>query len=129
MGKPSGVGAGAGAATALADSFAVVRAVGTSLPDVEYAVRYDGAPMLKMRGCFMACLALHPSAEPGSLTVRADFDDRALLLDEAPDTYYLTDHYRRHPVVLARLSRLDEAALRDLLSMSWRLTVPKARRR
>jgi hypothetical protein len=33
------------------------------------------------------------SAEPASLVVRVDFDDRAELLAAAPDVYYVTDHY------------------------------------
>lgn len=98
---------------------------GLSLPDVEAATRYDGSPVLKAGGCFVAGLASHPSAEPGSLVVRADLDERDRLLEDAPEVYYLTDYYCRHPVVLARLARLDRAALRDLLSVSLRLTRPR----
>lgn len=108
--------------------FDKVRRAGLSLPDVEAATRYDGAPVLRVGGAFMAALAAHPSAEPGSLVVRVDLEDRDVLLDEAPETYYLTDHYAPHPVVLARLSRLDDGALHDLLAVSRRLTLPKARR-
>ena len=50
-------------------------------------------------------------------------------MEDAPETYYLTEHYRKHPVVLVRLSQIDRDALRDLLSTSWRLTLPKARTR
>jgi hypothetical protein len=75
----------------------------------------------------MAGLATHPSAEPGTLVIRADLEHRDVLLEEAPDTYYLTDYYRRYPLVLARLRRLDREALRDLLSMSRRLTLSKRR--
>ena len=106
--------------TRLADLFDVVRRVGLGLPGVEAATRYDGSPMLKLGGCFMAGLAMHPSAEPGTLVVRMDLDDREALVDDAPETYYLTDYYRTHPVVLARLSRLDRDALHDLLTVSWR---------
>ena len=94
-----------------------------SLPGVEAATKYDGSPVLKVGGAFMAGVATHPSAEPETLVVRSGFEERALLLEEAPDTYYVTDHYRKHPVVLVRLSRLDTDALRDLLSVSWRLTM------
>ena len=48
---------------------------------------------------------------------------------DAPETYYLTDYDRTHPVVLVRLSRVGADALRDLLTMSWRLTLPKSRKR
>ena len=105
------------------DAFDRVRALGLTLPDVEVATKYDGSPMLKAAGSFMAGLAMHASAEPDTLVVRAASDQRELLLEEAPDTYYVTGYYRPHPVVLARLSRLDRAALRDLLMVSWRLTM------
>jgi len=72
-------------------------------------------------------LAMHTSAEPETLVVRADLEERQALLEEAPETYYLTDYYRKYPLVLARLSRLDRDALRDLLSMSRRLTLAKRR--
>ena len=75
----------------------------------------------------MAGLASHPSAEPASLVVRMDVEARQWLLEDAPETYYVTDYYQKHPVVLVRAARIDEAALRDLLSVSRRLTLAKAR--
>ena len=83
--------------------------------------------MLKTRGVFVAGLASHGSAEPGTLVVRCGFDERALLIEDAPETYYVTDYYQRYPVVLARLARIDRDALRDLLSVSWRMALKKAR--
>jgi hypothetical protein len=105
--------------------FARVARVGLGLPGVEAAVRYDGTPLLKVAGCFMASMATHPSAEPGTLVVRADLDQRQWLLDEAPETYYLTEFYGKYPLVLARLARLDRVSLRDLLAQSRRLTLAK----
>jgi hypothetical protein len=109
------------------DRFEMVRDVGLELPDVEAAVRYDGTPVLKRGGAFMAGLASHPSAEPNTLVVRYDADEREHLIEDAPETYYLTEYYRRYPLVLARLASLDRNALRDLLTVSWRLTAEKAR--
>ena len=111
------------------DAFAAVRAVGVTLPYVEEATRYDGSPVLKLGGAFMAGLAVHESVEPDTLVVRVALDQREYLLEEAPDTYYVTDYYRPHPIVLVRLSRIDAAALHDLLRMSWQVTLPKARLR
>jgi hypothetical protein len=107
------------------DCFEAVRTVGLALPGVESTTKYDGSPVLKVDGMFMAGLAMHPSAEPATLVVRADLEARELLIEDAPETYYLTDYYRTHPVVLVRLSRVDRDALRDLLSMSRRLTLAK----
>jgi len=106
--------------------FERVREVGLQLPDVEAATKYDGSPVLKARGCFMAGIAMHRSAEPASLVVRVGLEEREWLIEDAPETYYVTDYYRSHPVVLVRLSKLDRDALRDLLSTSWRLAVAKA---
>jgi hypothetical protein len=112
-----------------ADAFEIVRTVGLALPDVEATTRYDGSPVLKRGGSFMAGLATHPSAEPDTLVVRAGYEEREWLIEDAPETYYLTDYYRSYPLVLVRLSRIDRDALRDLLSVSWRLTAAKVRTR
>ena len=61
-------------------------------------------------------MALPPNAV---LTVRL----LDVSLADAPETYYVTDYYRPYPIVLARLSHLDAAALHDLLSVSHRLTL------
>ena len=119
---------GTGVRPRLADSFAPVKAVGLTFPDVEAVIRYDGSPGLKARGCFMAGLATHESAEPDSLVVRVNLDEREYLLEDAPETYYLTDFYRPYPIVLVRLAQVHRDALRDLLAVSWLLTVAKARK-
>jgi hypothetical protein len=110
------------------DWFAAVKAVGLTFPDVEAVIRYAGSPVLKARGCFMAGLATHESAEPGSLVVRVNIDERTYLLEDAPETYYVTDYYSKYPLVLVRLAHVGRDALRDLLAVSWRLTVAKARK-
>jgi hypothetical protein len=111
------------------DPFAVARTLGLKLAGVEGTTKYDGSPVLQVHGVFMAGLAMHPSAEPDTLVVRMNLDDRALLLDEAPETYYVTPYYQPHPVVLVRLSRVDSAALSDLLSGSRRLALEKTARK
>ena len=115
--------------THMLDAFEIVSTVGLELPGVVATTKYDGSPVLKLGGVFLAGLAAHPSAEPGTLVVRHGLEEREWLIEDAPETYYLTDYYRPYPLVLARLSRVDRDALRDLLSVSWRLTSAKARRR
>ena len=109
----------------VADAFAAVDALGRTLPGVTRIVRYDGAPGLVRDGRFLAAIAAHRSAEPDTLVVRVRPDARQYLLDEAPRTYYLTDHYRPHPVVLVRLRHLSPDALRDVLHTAWRLAAPR----
>jgi hypothetical protein len=109
-------------------AFDRVRRIGLTLPGVEATTRYDGSPRLTLGGCFLAGLATHESAEADTLVVRTVLEHRELLLEDAPDTYYVTDYYERYPLVLARLSALPDDALRDLLAMSRTLTLAKARR-
>ena len=52
-----------------------------------------GAPALKLHGKLVACMASHKSAEPGTLVVRIDMDQRADFIAAEPQIYYLTDHY------------------------------------
>ena len=110
------------------DAFGIVRAVGLTWRDVEAATKYDGSPVLRCRGCFMAGMALDTIAEPDTLVVRVDPEHRQLLLDEAPDTYYLTEYHAPHPVVLVRLARIGRDALHDLLATARRATLRKAPR-
>jgi hypothetical protein len=95
-----------------------VRKLGLRLPRVEVGTVY-GSPALKVDGKMFACVAIHRSADPNSLAIRMEFDQRDELIAAEPDTYYLTDHYTRYPVVLIRLNRVHDDALRDLLRMGW----------
>jgi hypothetical protein len=106
-------------------TFDVVRKIGLALPAVEESTAY-GSPALKVRGKLLACIPTHRSAEPGSLAVCVDFNDRAALLAEAPDIYYVTDHYLPHESVLVHLSKMNPDALRDLLGMSHKFVTRKA---
>jgi hypothetical protein len=100
-------------------TFDTVQEVALSLPGVEKSTAY-GAPALKVHGQLLACIPANPSAEPGSLLVRVDFDDRAELLAGDPAVYYLTDHYANYTGVLVRLSHIDPGRLRDLLGMAYK---------
>jgi hypothetical protein len=95
--------------------FDAVRKAAQGLAGVEEST-YFGQPALKMGGEMVACLASHKSAEPGSLVVKIAIARREELLAEAPDVYYLTDHYVTYPSVLVRLSKVSPDALRGLLS-------------
>jgi len=104
--------------------FDTVRKIGLELPGVEESSAY-GSRALKVRGKLLACIPVHRSAEPGSLMVRVNFDDRAQLLAEAPRVYYVTDHYVGYPSVLVRLSHVTSEVLRDLLGMAYKFVTGK----
>lgn len=95
--------------------FGKVRKIGLSFQGVVESTCY-GEPALKIGDKMFACMASHRSAEPGSLVARMDFLRRDELLAEAPEVYYLTDHYVGYPCVLARLDKIQPDALRGLLA-------------
>ena len=108
-------------------TFDMVREIGLALPEVEEGTMY-GSPALKVHRKLLTCLAIHKSAEPQTLAARIDFDQRAGLLADEPETYYITDHYANYPVVLVRLSRIRMDQLRELLGSAWRfVTAQKSR--
>src|ERR1700691_3419175 len=94
--------------------FDTVRELGLVMPGVVNDTAY-GAPVLKLRGKLVACIPTNKSAEVNSLVVRIDLEQRAELLRQQPDIYYITDHYAPHPTVLVRLSRITRTDLRELL--------------
>ena len=110
------------------DAFERVRTIGLSMPDVTAATKYDGSPLLKAGGAFMAGLATDEDADADTLVVRCELDDRALMLEDAPETYYVTEYHAKYPVVLVRLSEVSDDALRDLLSVSRQMALKKSRR-
>ena len=106
-------------------NFDTVRNIGLALPGVEERTAY-GAPALKVHGKLLACVPSHRSAEPASLVVRVDLDDRAELLAADPDVYYVTEHYVVYNAVLVRLSRINPNVLRDLLGMAYKFVTRKS---
>lgn len=109
-------------------TFDTVREIGRALPEVEDGTAY-GSMALKVRGKLLACVPTNKSAEPGSLMVRIDFEQRAGLLAEAPESYYVTDHYRDYPSVLVRLSKITPDQLRDLLGAAWRYVTAESQKK
>ena len=108
-------------------TFDTVRELALKLPDVEAGTAWGGIS-LKVRGKMFACCATHKSAEPDTLVVRMDFDERDELIAADPETYYLKEHYVDYACVLVRLRRVHPDALRDLLRTGWRFMSRKDRR-
>ena len=114
--------------TKKAIGFEAVREIGLALPGVEEGTAY-GSPALRVRGKMMAVVPVNPSAEAGSLAVAVDREQRAALLAEAPEIYYVTPHYEGYDWVLVRLARVDREVLKDLLGMAHKFVMRKAGRK
>ena len=96
----------------------------TLLPEAVATIRADGkqAILRALASRFAEVYQLDAA------TVLAGLEDRERFVEDAPETYYLTDYYRSYPLVLVRLSRIEPEALHDLLSVSWRMTTAKSRK-
>ena len=105
-------------------TLAAVFQIGLTFPGVEKSTAY-GNPALKVRGKLMAAVPTNKSAEPGSIMVRIDRNDRAALLAESPDLDHAPDHYLDYDAVLVRLAHLTPDLLRDLLAMAHKFVTRK----
>jgi len=100
--------------------FRTVRAIALGLPGPEEATSY-GTPAFRVRGKLFA--RLHQDGE--SLIVRADLDEREVLVQADPRSFFVTDHYRDHPWVLVRLGSVSRTLLTEVLEQAWRQRAPK----
>ena len=100
-------------------TLAMVWKAGLTFAGVEKGTSW-GSTALKVGGKLMACVPTHKSAEPGSVLIRMDRNDRAALLAESPELYYAPDHYLGYDAVLVRIAGLTPELLHDLLAMAHR---------
>ena len=101
-------------------TFETVRQLALALPGVEEGTSY-GTPAWKVKGKLFA--RQHQDGE--SLVIAADFADREALMEEDPETFYITDHYLNYPWVLVRLAKVRRDQLPDLLRHAWQRAAPK----
>ena len=100
-------------------TFETVRRLALALPGVEEGKSW-GTPAFRVGKKFLARLR-----EDGDLVVRVEFAAREVLMGAAPETFYITDHYRDYPAMLVRLSKVDPGDLRELLEEAWRRNASK----
>jgi hypothetical protein len=103
-------------------TFDTVRRLASELPRAEEGTSY-GTPAFKVKGKLFVRLR----EDPDVLVVKATFDQREGLMAEEPETYFITDHYLNYEWVLVRLSKVTEAALRELMAIAYRLASAEKR--
>jgi len=92
-------------------SLATIRRVATALPGVEEGTSY-GTPAFRLNKKKLLA-RLHQDGK--SLVLKVGDATRDHLLQADPDTFFVTDHYRGYPYVLAHLDRLNVDDLRKLI--------------
>lgn len=95
-------------------------ALAQRFPGVEESTSYN-TPSLKVKGKLIARLR---SEAEGALALYCDFIDREMLLQAAPDTFFITDHYANYPMILVRLDKVLPSALPELIEKAWRMRAP-----
>jgi hypothetical protein len=97
-------------------TFDDIRAIALRWPEVEDGTSY-GTPALKVRKKMLVRLK-----EDGDSLVMPGVpqDERAVVTESRPEVFYVTDHYRDHPMVLIRLSKARRPLVEPLLLRQWR---------
>jgi hypothetical protein len=114
-------------------TFDDIRRLALALPEVEEGTFARTSTSFKIRGRhgfarFGAPIAgLDDDDANGTLMIRIPQEQRNLLLEHAPQRFFITDHYAAGGCILTRLGTLkrsDLAEIEDLLADAWRRFAP-----
>lgn len=111
---------------------ASVRRLALELPEVE-DLSSEGRFRFEVRGgkgfAWTYMMRVDPKkprvAQPDVLAVRCDIARKEMLIEAAPDRFFVDDHYRGYTGVLIRLAVVEEDELAGLLRPAWRMVAPK----
>lgn len=92
-----------------------VRKLGLALPGVEDAMSY-GTPALKVKKKLIVRLR----EEGDVIVLRMPMEQRDAAIAEAPDKFYITDHYLNYDAVLVRLTKVTPPEMRDLIKGAYK---------
>jgi hypothetical protein len=95
-------------------------ALSLGLPGVEETISL-GQPTLKAHGQLWVWWSPHEDA----LVFKVPFEEREILVEAEPSTFFVTAHYRGHPLVLVRPEKLDLEWAKTNLIRVWRAQAPK----
>jgi hypothetical protein len=97
-----------------------VRRIALALPGVTEGTSY-GTTAFRVGQKLLA--RLHQNGT--DLVIRIGFDERDMLMESDPETFYITDHYRSYPAMLVRLARVHPDQLHRLFEQIWRANASK----
>ena len=99
---------------------AQVKQIALSLPGAHEKPSY-GKPAFFIEKKFFTRLR-----EDGSIVMRVgSIEQRDMMLELDPETYFITDHYKDWPGLLVRLSAISPRELKTMLERRWREIAPK----
>ena len=90
---------------------AAVRELAMALADVTEKPCYGTPAFYVKRKLFARLLE-----DDGTCVIKMNQQDRKQRIAAMPDTFFVTDHYRNHPMVIVRLATVSRAELGELLA-------------
>lgn len=105
------------------DTWDEVVAFALTLPNAEGGTSY-GAPAIKLNGKSFVTR----SRETGSFHVMSPHDEKAILLETDPDTFWQTAHYANWPGLLVRFGSADPERVATVIRRAWWDRARKAQR-
>ena len=110
--------------TAHFDNWDSVFAFALTLSHTESSTSY-GAPTVRVRGKPF----VYPGREKGSFAIACPLDEKELLMETDPETFWETDHYRGWPAVLVRYTSSDRERIETVIRRAWWDRLTKAQRK
>jgi hypothetical protein len=102
-------------------TWSTVRRIALSLPEAE---EIPGERVsYRVRGKLFAWKSR--DRDGGTLAIRVDRDEKAMMLESRPDLYFETPHYNGYPGVLVHLDAIDREELRERIEDAWLIQAPK----
>jgi len=99
---------------------AQVKQIALSLPGAHEKPSY-GKPAFFIEKKFFTRLR-----EDGSIVMRVgSIEQRDMMLELDPETYFITDHYKDWPGLLVRISAITPGELKTMLERRWREIAPR----
>lgn len=95
--------------------------IALSFPGVERGKSY-GKPAYVVAGKFLTRVRPKDGA---AVFTGVHFDERDMLIDCEPETFFFVSHYKDYPAVLARLKTLHPGSCRNFIERRWREIAPK----
>lgn len=96
------------------DDWDAACAYACTLPDVEMGSWWN-TPCPKINGKGL----ISPSREPGSFGLMVHKDEKPLLLETDPETFWQTDHYRNYPMLLVRYGTPARERIELYIQRAW----------
>jgi hypothetical protein len=119
--KPKASANSAAAAKQLSRVSARVRKAikASKLPAIEEGTHY-GYPSMEVAGKFLMRIK-----DADTLVFSCALEEKAMLMEAAPDIYFETDHYKGWPAVLAHVATISDKELVHRIRQAWLLQAPK----